>query len=87
MYQKQVTIINRSGLHARPAASFVKLAGMFRSDVSILHNGQKINAKSILNVLAAGIIKGSEVIIQAEGQDEFLAVETLYNMLEAGVGE
>jgi phosphocarrier protein HPr len=87
MYQKEVTIINPSGLHARPAAEFSKAASMFRSGVYILHNGQKINAKSIVNILAGGIVKGSCVTIEAEGPDEFIAVETLAALVENGLGE
>ncbi|MBR0600584.1 HPr family phosphocarrier protein [Sinanaerobacter chloroacetimidivorans] len=87
MYQQEVTIINKSGLHARPAAEFARAASLFRSSVSILHKDQTINAKSIINILAGGIIRGSRIVIRAEGPDEIIAVETLASMVESGIGE
>ena len=87
MYQQEVVIMNRSGLHARPAAEFARAAALFRSDVQLLHKEQIINAKSIINILAGGLIKGTEIIIRAEGPDEIMAVEILKQMIECGIGE
>ncbi|MDF3003389.1 MAG: ptsH [Bacillota bacterium] len=87
MYQQEVVIMNRSGLHARPAAEFARAAALFRSDVQLLHKEQIINAKSIINILAGGLIKGTGIIIRAEGPDEIIAVETLKQMIECGIGE
>ena len=87
MYQQEVVIINRSGLHARPAAEFARAAALFRSDVQLLHNDQIINAKSILNILAGGLSRGTSIIIRAQGPDEIIAVETLKQMIEYGIGE
>lgn len=87
MYQQEVVIKNRSGLHARPAAEFARAAALFRSEVQLLHKEQIINAKSIINILAAGLIKGTGIIIRAEGPDEIIAVETLKQMIECAIGE
>lgn len=87
MYQREVFIINKSGLHARPAAEFARAASMFRSSVYAVHKGQKINAKSIVNILAGGIVQGSCITLQAEGPDEVIAVETLAALAESGMGE
>jgi phosphocarrier protein HPr len=87
MYQQEVLIINKSGLHARPAVEFVRAASLFRSSVSIIYKEHTINAKSIINIIAGGIVNGSLVIIQAEGPDEIIAVETLAAMVESGIGE
>ena len=87
MYQQEVVIMNRSGLHARPAAEFARAAALFRSDVQLLHKEQIINAKSILNILAGGLTKGTGIIIRAEGPDEIIAVETLKQIIECGIGE
>ncbi len=87
MYQQEVLIINKSGLHARPAAEFSKAASLFQSRVNIIYQGRTINAKSIINVLAAGITTGSYITIRAEGLDEIIAVETLAAVVESGIGE
>ncbi|HWQ79333.1 MAG TPA: HPr family phosphocarrier protein [Anaerovoracaceae bacterium] len=87
MYQKEVTVINKSGLHARPAAEFSRAASMFRSSVHAVYKGQRINAKSIVNILAGGIVQGSCIMLEAEGPDEFIAVETLAALVENGLGE
>jgi phosphocarrier protein len=87
MYQREVTILNKSGLHARPAAEFTRAASMFRSGVYVIHKGRKINAKSIVNILAGGIVQGAGIILEAEGPDEFVAVETLAALVENGLGE
>jgi phosphocarrier protein len=90
MYAKQTTIINRTGLHARPASAFVAAAGKFKSDIKIL----KLNAddevikigtaKSIVFVLSMQLSKGTKIRIQAEGPDEADAVETLTALVESG---
>ncbi len=82
MKREEVLINNESGLHARPASQFVKTAGMFKSDIFIEYNGKKINAKSILGVLSGGIVKGSKIFIQAEGEDEEEAVNELVNLIK-----
>ncbi len=87
MYQQEATVINKSGLHARPAAEFARAASLFRSSVYLLYDGKTINAKSIINVLAGGISKGARVTVRAEGPDEVVAVATLTAMIESGIGE
>lgn len=82
MYYKSVTVVNKTGLHARPASDFVKEASKFKSSVQIEFKGKTINAKSILHVLSAGMASGSEIVIKAEGEDEQLAVDQLVDLIE-----
>ncbi len=87
MYSKNTIIINKAGLHARPANLFVTAAKKFKSDITIEINQKKANAKSVISILGLEAASGSPVIITAEGIDEEAAVKELVNLIEAGLGE
>ncbi|MBR0309232.1 MAG: HPr family phosphocarrier protein [Mogibacterium sp.] len=89
MYSRVTTIINKTGLHARPASDFIQCASKFESKIIMKKTGEfkEIDAKSILNVLVAGFVKGTEIEITAEGPDEKSAVDTLVDLIENGFGE
>lgn len=89
MYKKTTTILNKSGLHARPASDFVKEAGKFSSKITIrrLDEDEEANAKSIVFLLSLGIGQGIEVEISAKGDDEQQAVDSLVTLIESGFGE
>jgi phosphocarrier protein len=82
-----VKISNKLGLHARASAKLSKLAGTFRSEVSLARNGRRVNAKSIMGVmmLAAGI--GAEVEIETEGDDADAAMTALRALIDDKFGE
>ncbi len=71
------------GLHARPAAEFVRIAERFRSDVRLTKDGMKVNAKSILALLTLAAESGSEVLLEVNGLDEAEAFEQLKHKLES----
>lgn len=87
MIRANVTISNKLGLHARASAKFTKLAGTFRSDVSMSRGERSVNAKSIMGVmmLAAGL--GSEVQIEVNGEDEQSAMDALLALINDKFGE
>ena len=87
MIKATARISNKLGLHARASAKLSKLAGTFRSDVSLSRNGRRVNAKSIMGVmmLAAGV--GSEVEIEIEGDDETAAMAALTALIDDKFGE
>lgn len=87
MVSKKVTIVNETGVHARPAGVLVQTAGKFKCKVQILFGDKTIQAKSILNVMAAGIKCGSEVELQCDGEDEAEALDVLVKLIESGLGE
>jgi phosphocarrier protein len=87
MYQKMAQVINRLGMHARPAAMFVSHASKFSSEVWIEKNGLKVNGKSIMGVMMLAAEKGSQLIISAEGEDEQRAVESLVDLVHDGFGD
>ena len=82
-----VKISNKLGLHARASAKLSKLAGSFRSEVSLARNGRRVNAKSIMGVmmLAAGL--GAEVEIETEGDDADAAMTALRTLFDDKFGE
>lgn len=87
MHSAEVKIINKTGLHARPAATFVKQAGKFKSSVTIVKDGKEANAKAMLSVLALGASMGSIITIKADGEDEQNAVTTLVELIKSKFGE
>ena len=87
MISEKVTILNETGLHARPASIFVNTAAKFKSNLTIVKGEKQANAKSILSVLGLGISKGTEVTISADGPDEELALCTLAELIQVGINE
>jgi phosphotransferase system HPr (HPr) family protein len=85
--EQVATVQNRLGLHARPAAEFVKLAAKFRSDISVGKDGMWVNGKSIMGVMTLAAEFGSEVTVRAEGEDANLAVEALAECLSRDMVE
>lgn len=81
MVKNTVKIINETGLHARPANEFVKLAKGFKCEVFLEKETKKMNAKSILGILALCLNKGSVVDIITDGEDEEEALEALTDLV------
>ncbi|HEY7973778.1 MAG TPA: HPr family phosphocarrier protein [Ktedonobacterales bacterium] len=77
MTSNDVTLQQEAGLHARPAAQFVKAASRFTSTITVQAGGKTANAKSIVQVLTLGARQGTTITISAEGADEAEAVATL----------
>lgn len=77
MTEKTLIILNKLGLHARAAAKLSHLANMYNSDVYLIYNEDKINAKSLLGILTLAASVGNEITIQAVGNDEKAAVAAL----------
>lgn len=87
MQEKTVTIMNPSGLHARPAAQFVRLANAFQSSLKVVYKGRMVNAKSMIEMMLAAAGRGEQIVIQAEGPDAELALNALENLLTKGLEE
>jgi phosphocarrier protein len=85
--ERTAQIVNRLGLHARPAAEFVKLAGRFAAEISVEKDGMAVNGKSIMGVLMLAAEHGSELRIRAEGQDAEAAVDALASLVNRGFEE
>ena len=89
MYTQTVEVINPSGLHSRPASSFVRLAASFQSKIKIRKIGEdlSVNAKAIVMLLTLECGPGDTVEISAEGDDEKIAVNGLVALIQTGFGE
>ncbi|MEA5053309.1 MAG: HPr family phosphocarrier protein, partial [Propionicimonas sp.] len=87
LFNRVATLINKSGLHARPAAEFVKCANSYRCTIDIRCDGRVASAKSIIALMALGADHGKTVEIIADGEDEAAAVKALVSLVEAGFGE
>ncbi|HTI13416.1 MAG TPA: HPr family phosphocarrier protein [Dictyobacter sp.] len=87
MQQTTVRIENEVGLHARPAAQFVKLAKQHKSNITVACNGKTVSAKSLVLLLSLGAEKGSELAISAEGEDEEQAVQALTTLIQKNFSE
>ncbi len=87
MKRKDVEIKNKFGLHARPAAMLVKLAGGFNSEIQLIKDDMDVNAKSILGVMMLAAGPGNVVTIAAEGDDEEQAVNAIVELIESRFGE
>jgi len=82
MVKKEVRIVNKLGLHARPAALFVKTSAKFKSEVFIDKEGFEINAKSIMGVMLLAAEHGSKLILRCEGPDEEECINQLIKLIE-----
>jgi phosphocarrier protein len=87
MIQREVTITNSTGLHARPATFFIQKANTYRSSVWVVKDDRKVSAKSLLGVLSIGIAKGMTITIAADGEDEQEAIKGLVELIETGFND
>ena len=74
---REVTVINKLGVHARPAAMFVKVANKFESEITVEKDGEEVNGKSIMGLMMLAAGHGAKLIITAEGRDAETAVSDL----------
>ena len=85
--EKEITIINRLGLHARPAAMFVRIASRFRSEVWVAKEGEQINGKSIMGLMMLAAGQGSKLTIKCEGPDADRVMEELEELIQQKFNE
>lgn len=87
MIREKVIVKNETGLHARPASELVKLASKFKCNIQIIAGEKKVNAKSMLGVMSAGVKANTEIEIECEGEDEEIAVSEIKEAFENEFGE
>lgn len=85
--ETKVVIANKAGIHARPASMLVQTATKFQSKIKFAAKGKSIDAKSILMIMSLGLVKGTEVVISAEGPDADAAVKAIKELVESKFGE
>jgi phosphocarrier protein HPr len=85
--EKDIPITNRLGLHARPAAMFVRIASRYRSEIWVSKEGEEVNGKSIMGLMMLAAGQGSKLHIRCEGPDADKAMEELKALIKAGFNE
>jgi len=85
--EKEITIVNRLGMHARPAAMFVRIASRFRCEIWVEKEGEQINGKSIMGLMMLAAGQGSKLLIRCEGPDAEKAMEEIEALIAAKFNE
>ena len=85
--EKEIPIVNRLGLHARPAAMFVRIASRYRSEIWVSKEGEEVNGKSIMGLMMLAAGQGSKLRIRCEGLDAEKAMEELEALINAKFNE
>ena len=87
MAERSVQILNKNGLHARPAAEIVKISVKFQSEVTLVRDGMEVNAKSIMGVMMLAAECGATLVLRAEGSDAEEALDALAALILNKFGE
>ena len=87
MPERTVQIVNKAGLHARPAAEIVKLAAKYASDITVVREELEVNGKSIMGVMMLAAECGSTLQLKAEGPDAAEALDALAKLIQSKFGE
>ena len=87
MIAQKVVVKNEQGIHMRPAGVFAKEMGKFNSTVHIIVNGNKVNGKSVMFLMGAGIKCNTEIEVECDGEDEEQALQAAITLIESGLGE
>ena len=87
MPEREAKIVNKLGIHARPAAEIVKTAGKFKSNIVIVRDDLEVNAKSIMGVMMLAAEFGSTIVLRATGEDSEAALDALAACIAAKFGE
>jgi len=87
MPEREARIVNKLGIHARPAAEIVKTAGKFKSNITIVRDDLEVNAKSIMGVMMLAAEHGATVILRAMGDDAEAALDALCAVIANRFGE
>jgi phosphocarrier protein HPr len=85
--EKEITVINRLGLHARPAAMFVRIASRYRSEIWVEKEGEQINGKSIMGLMMLAAGQGSKLLIRCEGPDADRAMQEIEELINRRFNE
>ena len=87
MIERTVRIVNKNGLHARPAAEIVKLASRYQAEITLVRDDLEVNGKSIMGVMMLAAEFGSSLVLRAAGPDAEQAVSALCDLIARKFGE
>lgn len=87
MITKKLTVLNKLGIHARPAAQFVRVASRFQADVTVSKDDESIDGKSIMGLMMLAVGCGAEISVTVDGPDEAETLEALEELVKGKFGE
>lgn len=87
MLEREITVVNRLGLHARASAKLVQLLGGYKSNAFLVGRGREVNAKSIMGVMLLAAAQGSTVVLRIDGPDEAAAMDAAADLFARGFDE
>ena len=88
MVSEKLVIVNDEGLHMRPAGTLAKAAASFKDcDITIIYNGKRTNAKSVMSVMTAGVNCGAQIELECNGENEQQALDTLAGLIRSAFKE
>lgn len=87
MITKKITVLNKLGIHARPAAQFVRVASRFKADVTVEKDDESVDGKSIMGLMMLAVGCGAEITVHADGADEQETIDALEKLVEGKFGE
>lgn len=87
MVSEKILIRNKTGLHMRPASELSALCGKFKCNIALVHGEKRVNPKSILMMMGAGLKAGTEIVVECEGENEAEALEAILAAIKGGFGE
>jgi len=87
MIEKEVTIVNKAGMHTRPASAIVKIAAKYKSEFSLSKDGFEVNGKSIIGVMTLAAEQGSKLLLRFSGNDEEKLANEMIDFFERGFDE
>ncbi|MBR5887026.1 MAG: HPr family phosphocarrier protein [Akkermansia sp.] len=87
MITKKLTILNKLGIHARPAAQFVRVASRFQADVTVEKDDESVDGKSIMGLMMLAVGCGAEIMVTVDGEDEAEAMDALEELVGRKFGE
>lgn len=87
MLERELTITNKNGMHARPAAQFVKLASQFKSEILVEKDDEQVNGKSIMGLMMLAAARGEKIKVTVQGADQDAAMAAIENLVRTGFGD
>lgn len=87
MITKKLTVLNKLGIHARPAAQFVRVASKFQSDVTVEKDDESVDGKSIMGLMMLAVGCGAEISVTVDGEDEAETIAALEALVQSKFGE
>lgn len=87
MVSQKITVLNKSGLHLRPAGELSKIAAKCKSTITLVKGDKRVNPKSVLILMSGGIKCGDEILVECDGEAEEQDLKTIIDAISSGLGE